>query len=108
MSVVLGYDESPGAARALDAAIEVASAFGDYAVVANVGADEINASARWRRDVAVIDYIASSGSGRHIDATGEEILLAHTQGAGDKSSGVNFSGCADQNACGINQPDFSV
>ncbi len=33
MSVVLGYDESPGAARALDAAIEVASAFGEPLVL---------------------------------------------------------------------------
>lgn len=33
MSVVLGYDESPGAARALNAAIEVASAFGEPLVL---------------------------------------------------------------------------
>ncbi len=33
MSVVLGYDESPGSARALDAAIEVASAFGEPLVL---------------------------------------------------------------------------
>ena len=33
MSVVLGYDESPGAARALSAAIEVASAFGEPLVL---------------------------------------------------------------------------
>lgn len=33
MSVVLGYDESPGAARALNAAIEVAAAFGEPLVL---------------------------------------------------------------------------
>lgn len=33
MSVVLGYDESPGAARALRAAIEVAQAFGEQLVL---------------------------------------------------------------------------
>ena len=33
MAVVLGYDESPGAARALNAAIEVASAFGEPLVL---------------------------------------------------------------------------
>ena len=33
MSVVLGYDESPGAARALSAAIEVAAAFGEPLVL---------------------------------------------------------------------------
>ena len=33
MAVVLGYDESPGASRALDAAIEVASAFGEPLVL---------------------------------------------------------------------------
>lgn len=33
MTVVLGYDESPGAARALSAAIEVASAFGESLVL---------------------------------------------------------------------------
>lgn len=33
MSVVLGYDESPGAARALRAAIEVAGAFGEQLVL---------------------------------------------------------------------------
>ena len=33
MSVVLGYDESPGAERALSAAIEVASAFGEPLVL---------------------------------------------------------------------------
>ncbi|WP_327121174.1 universal stress protein [Streptomyces sp. NBC_01341] len=33
MSVVLGYDESPGAARALRAAIEVAAAFGEKLVL---------------------------------------------------------------------------
>jgi len=33
MTVVLGYEESPGAARALEAAIEVASAFGEPLVI---------------------------------------------------------------------------
>lgn len=33
MTVVLGYDESPGAQRALDSAIEVAAAFGDGLVI---------------------------------------------------------------------------
>ncbi|WP_351232906.1 universal stress protein [Streptomyces sp. NPDC002133] len=33
MSVVLGYDESPGAARALDVAIEVSAAFGEPLVL---------------------------------------------------------------------------
>lgn len=33
MTVVLGYDESPGAARALSAAIEVAAAFGEPLVL---------------------------------------------------------------------------
>ena len=33
MTVVLGYDESPGAARALSAAIEVAAAFGESLVL---------------------------------------------------------------------------
>lgn len=33
MAVVLGYDESPGAERALSAAIEVASAFGDQLII---------------------------------------------------------------------------
>jgi len=33
MAVVLGYDESPGAARALRAAIEVATAFGEPLVL---------------------------------------------------------------------------
>ncbi|MEU6083800.1 universal stress protein [Streptomyces sp. NPDC047108] len=33
MSVVLGYDESPGSARALRVAIEVAAAFGDPLVL---------------------------------------------------------------------------
>lgn len=33
MSVVLGYDESPGATRALSAAIEVAAAFGEPLVL---------------------------------------------------------------------------
>ena len=39
MAVVLGYDESPGAARALEAAIEVAAAFGEPLVLVHgVGA----------------------------------------------------------------------
>lgn len=39
MAVVLGYDESPGAARALEAAIEVAAAFGEPLVIVHgVGA----------------------------------------------------------------------
>lgn len=39
MAVVLGYDESPGAARALGAAIEVAAAFGEPLVIVHgVGA----------------------------------------------------------------------
>ncbi|NEE55382.1 universal stress protein, partial [Streptomyces sp. SID8455] len=33
MSVVLGYDESPGAARALRIAIEVAAAYGEELVL---------------------------------------------------------------------------
>ncbi|MGW7454092.1 universal stress protein [Streptomyces sp. NPDC054787] len=33
MSVVLGYDESPGAARALNVALEVAAAFGEPLVL---------------------------------------------------------------------------
>ncbi|MBK6047557.1 universal stress protein, partial [Streptomyces sp. MBT55] len=33
MSVVLGYDESPGAARALRIAIEVAAAYGEELVM---------------------------------------------------------------------------
>jgi nucleotide-binding universal stress UspA family protein len=33
MAVVLGYDESPGAARALRAAIEVATAYGDQLIL---------------------------------------------------------------------------
>lgn len=33
MTLVLGYDESPGARRALEAAIEVAAAFGDALVI---------------------------------------------------------------------------
>lgn len=51
MAVVLGYDESPGAARALMAAIEVASAFGEplvlvYGIAAPGGVGEEYASHR--------------------------------------------------------------
>lgn len=51
MAVVLGYDESPGAARALEAAIEVATAFGEplvlvYGVAAPGGLGEEYASHR--------------------------------------------------------------
>lgn len=39
MAVVLGYEESPGAARALEAAIEVAAAFGEPLILVHgVGA----------------------------------------------------------------------
>jgi nucleotide-binding universal stress UspA family protein len=51
MAVVLGYDESPGSARALNAAIEVATAFGEplilvYGIAAPGGTGEEYASHR--------------------------------------------------------------
>lgn len=44
MSVVLGYDESPGAERALMVALEVASAFGEPLVLV-YGAAALGAAA---------------------------------------------------------------
>ncbi len=81
---------------------------GDDAVVADVGADEINAATGRRGDGALIDHTAGAGRSREIQATSEEVLIADTQGAGDKTGGIDFPAGANQNTRRIDQPDLSV
>lgn len=91
MAVVLGYDESPGAARALDAAIEVASAFGEPLVLVYGAAppgglgeeysshrDALEAIGRTALDAAVhaADQAGVPTSVEVVDAKPAEAILA--------------------------------
>lgn len=74
MSVVLGYDESPGAARALRIAIEVAAAYGEELVLV------YGAAAPGLRDGA--EYRSHYDAIRQAGRTGLEHALTAAEAAG--------------------------
>ncbi|MDX2920961.1 MULTISPECIES: universal stress protein [Streptomyces] len=78
MSVVLGYDESPGAARALRIAIEVAAAYGEELVMV------YGAAAPGLRDGA--EYRSHYDAIRQAGRTGLEHALASAEEAGVPAS----------------------
>ncbi|MET0468860.1 MAG: universal stress protein [Aeromicrobium sp.] len=78
MAVVLGYDESPGAARALQAAIEVARAFDErlilvYGIAAPGGVGEEYAS--HREALRIIGRTALEAAVEAADAAGVSTTL---------------------------------
>jgi nucleotide-binding universal stress UspA family protein len=78
MSVVLGYDESPGAARALRIAIEVAAAYGEELVLV------YGATAPGLRDGA--EYRSHYDAIRQAGRTGLEHALTAAEEAGVPAS----------------------
>ncbi|MFC8225946.1 universal stress protein [Streptomyces sp. NPDC057287] len=71
MSVVLGYDESPGAARALRAAIEVASAFGEQLVLVYGAAPPGPTGEEYRAHYEAIRQAGRTGLERAVAAAEE-------------------------------------
>ncbi|MGW2561725.1 universal stress protein [Streptomyces sp. NPDC001514] len=71
MSVVLGYDESPGAARALDVAIEVSAAFGEPLVLVFGAAAPGAAGEEYRAHQEAIRQAGSSALARAVEAADE-------------------------------------
>ncbi|MFD5201910.1 universal stress protein [Streptomyces sp. NPDC058375] len=78
MSVVLGYDESPGAARALRIAIEVAAAYGEDLVLV------YGAAAPGLRDGA--EYRSHYDAIRQAGRTGLEHALTAAEEAGVRAT----------------------
>ena len=71
MAVVLGYDESPGAARALEAAIEVASAFGEPLVLVYGTAPPGGVGEESRSHREAIEALGRTAMRRAVDAADE-------------------------------------
>ncbi|MEU9203095.1 universal stress protein [Streptomyces sp. NPDC048332] len=70
MSVVLGYDESPGAARALDIAIEVADAYGEPLVLVYGAAPPGPVGEEYRAHYEAVRQAGRSGLERAVAAAG--------------------------------------
>ncbi|MGW1818270.1 universal stress protein [Streptomyces sp. NPDC002125] len=71
MSVVLGYDESPGAARALRVAIEVAAAFGERLVLVYGAAPPGPTGEEYRAQYEAIRQAGRAGLERAVAAAEE-------------------------------------
>ncbi len=71
MSVVLGYDESPGAARALDAAIEVASAFGEPLVLVYGAGAPGGVGEEYKSHAEALQEIGRTALGHAVEAADE-------------------------------------
>lgn len=68
MSVVLGYDESPGAARALSAAIEVAAAFGEPLVLVYGAGAPGGVGEEYKSHAAALQEIGRTALGHAVEA----------------------------------------
>ncbi|MEE4491941.1 universal stress protein [Streptomyces sp. NBC_00464] len=71
MSVVLGYDESPGAARALRIAIEVAAAYGEPLVLVYGAAPPGPVGEEYRAHYEAVRQAGRSGLERAVAAADE-------------------------------------
>lgn len=67
MSIVLGYDESPGAQRALEAAIEVAAAFGEPLVIVYGVAPPGGVGEEYTSHQAALQEIGRTAAGHALD-----------------------------------------
>ncbi|MEU8840508.1 universal stress protein [Streptomyces roseus] len=71
MSVVLGYDESPGAERALQVALEVAAAFGEPLVLVYGAAAPGAAGEEYRAHREAVRQAGRSALARAVEAADE-------------------------------------
>ncbi|MFD7078715.1 universal stress protein [Streptomyces sp. NPDC059918] len=71
MSVVLGYDESPGAERALHVALEVAAAFGEPLVLVYGAAAPGAAGEEYRAHRGAVRQAGRSALSRAVEAADE-------------------------------------
>lgn len=71
MSVVLGYDESPGAARALNAAIEVAAAFGEPLVLVYGAGAPGGVGEEYKSHAAALQEIGRTALSHAVEAADE-------------------------------------
>ncbi|MFF4850748.1 universal stress protein [Streptomyces sp. NPDC001194] len=71
MSVVLGYDESPGAERALRVALEVATAFGEPLVLVYGAAAPGTAGEEYRAHREAVRQAGRSALARAVEAADE-------------------------------------
>lgn len=71
MAVVLGYDESPGAERALEASIEVAAAFGEPLVIVYAVAPPGSAGEEYVSHREALQALGRTAVARAVEAADE-------------------------------------